>query len=46
MSVYKEAIELLGAGLIAPYGRMGGKSRLKKKLIKYFPTNYEDMTYI
>lgn len=46
MSVYKEAIELLGAGLTAPYGRMGGKSKLKKKLIKYFPTNYEDMTYI
>lgn len=46
MSVYKEAIELLGAGLISPYKRLGGKSRLKKKLIKYFPINYESMTYI
>jgi hypothetical protein len=37
---------LVGAGIIAPYGRLGGKSRLKKTLIKYFPSNYESMTYI
>lgn len=37
---------LIGGGIIAPYGRMGGKSRLKKTLIKYFPSNYESMTYI
>lgn len=33
-------------GIIAPYSRMGGKSRLKKVLINYFPDNYESMTYI
>lgn len=38
--------KLVGAGIIAPYGRLGGKSKLKKTLIKYFPTDYEAMTYI
>jgi DNA adenine methylase len=38
--------KLVGAGIIAPYGRMGGKSWLKKTLIKYFPVDYEAMTYI
>ena len=33
-------------GIAAPYGRMGGKSRLKKRLIEYFPVNYESMNYI
>nr|WPF46889.1 MAG: hypothetical protein [Lake Baikal virophage 16] len=33
-------------GIIAPYSRLGGKSRLKKVLINYFPDNYESMTYI
>lgn len=33
-------------GIIAPYGRIGGKSKLKKVLINYFPDNYESMTYI
>ena len=33
-------------GIIAPYGRIGGKSMLKKVLINYFPDNYESMTYI
>lgn len=32
--------------LNSPYGRMGGKSRLKKTIIKFFPSNYENMTYI
>jgi DNA adenine methylase len=32
--------------LMPPYGRLGGKSRLKKKIIGYFPPNYVDMTYI
>lgn len=32
--------------LDSPYGRMGGKSRLKKTIIKYFPSDYENMTYI
>jgi len=38
--------KLVGAGIIAPYGRIGGKSKLKKILITYFPTDYEAMTYI
>jgi DNA adenine methylase len=33
-------------GIAAPYGRLGGKSRLKKTLIEYFPVNYESMNYI
>lgn len=33
-------------GIIAPYGRLGGKYRLKKKLLEYFPINYESMNYI
>jgi DNA adenine methylase len=32
--------------LMSPYGRLGGKSRLKKTIIKYFPLNYTNMTYI
>lgn len=30
----------------SPYARLGGKTNLKKKIIEYFPPNYEDMTYI
>jgi DNA adenine methylase len=33
-------------GIAAPYGRLGGKSRLKKKLLELFPVNYESMNYI
>lgn len=33
-------------GIVGPYSRLGGKSRLKKVLINYFPDNYESMTYI
>lgn len=33
-------------GIIPPYGRLGGKSNLKKVLINYFPNNYESLTYI
>ena len=34
-------------GGIAPaYSRLGGKSKLKKVLINYFPDNYESMNYI
>ena len=33
-------------GIVGPYARLGGKSRLKKVLINYFPDNYESMTYI
>lgn len=34
------------SGIIAPYARFGGKSRLKKRLLSYFAPNYEGMTYI
>lgn len=37
--------ELFG-GLLPPYGRIGGKSRLKKRIVKLFPENYTDLTYI
>lgn len=29
-----------------PFGRIGGKSRLKKRLVEMFPKGYEDMTYV
>ena len=36
-----------GKTLKAPFGRMGGKSKLKKIIInEYFPKNYENMTYV
>ena len=34
------------SGIIAPYARLGGKSRLKKRLLSNFAPNYESMTYI
>lgn len=33
-------------GILTPYCRLGGKTKLKKVLINYFPDNYESMTYI
>ena len=29
-----------------PFGRFGGKTRLKKRLVEMFPKGYEDMTYV
>jgi len=29
-----------------PFGRIGGKTRLKKRLVEMFPKGYEDMTYV
>jgi len=38
--------EVIG-GVKAPFGRIGGKSKLKKIIVeKYFPKNYENMTYV
>jgi DNA adenine methylase len=38
--------EIIG-GVKAPFGRIGGKSKLKKIIVeKYFPKDYENMTYV
>lgn len=42
-----EIDEIVGAGINAPFGRIGGKSRLKKRIVdEYFPKDYENMTYV
>lgn len=34
-------------GIKAPFGRIGGKSKLKKKIVEYyFPKNYKDLIYV
>ncbi len=39
--------QLMGSGLKAPFGRIGGKSKLKKRIVnEYFPNNYENMIYV
>lgn len=37
---------LLGGSIVAPYGRLGGKSRLKKIVVEQFPKDYENMIYV
>ena len=40
-------IDITKGGIRAPIGRIGGKSKLKKIIVeKYFPKDYENMTYI
>ena len=42
-----ETDEIFGAGIIAPFSRIGGKSRLKKRIVEdFFPKDYENMTYV
>jgi DNA adenine methylase len=42
-----EIDEIVGAGINAPFSRVGGKSRLKKRIVnEYFPKDYENMTYV
>ena len=39
--------QLMGSGLKAPFGRIGGKSKLKKRIVNdYFPNDYENMIYV
>jgi DNA adenine methylase len=38
--------ELTGGSINPPYGRLGGKSRLKLLILEHFPANYENMTYV
>lgn len=33
-------------GLMPPFGRIGGKSRLKKRIVDVFPENYTDLIYV
>jgi DNA adenine methylase len=42
-----EIEEIVGAGINAPFSRIGGKSRLKKRIVEeYFPKDYENMIYV
>jgi len=42
-----EIDEIVGAGINAPFSRIGGKSRLKKRIVdEYFPKDYENMIYV
>ena len=39
--------DIIKGGIRGPIGRVGGKSKIKKLIIeKYFPKDYENMTYI
>jgi DNA adenine methylase len=39
--------QLMGSGLKAPFGRTGGKNKLKKRIVDgYFPDDYENMIYV
>jgi DNA adenine methylase len=38
---------IASGGMKAPYGRIGGKSKLKKLIVdEYFPKDYEDLIYV
>jgi DNA adenine methylase len=39
-------MEQIVGGIKAPISRVGGKRLLKKRIIKEFPDNYEEMTYV
>lgn len=46
MESFLDTDEIEGEGLKAFMGRVGGKSKLKKRIIDEFPSNYENMIYV
>lgn len=46
MKSFLENDEIEGEGIPAFTGRVGGKSKLKKRIVDEFPSNYEDLIYV
>ena len=46
MESFFENDEIEGEGLTAFVSRSGGKSKLKKRIVDEFPSNYEDLIYV